>query len=104
MSVNLIRRATLKSNLASFEVPEGEPLQVGAILTTAGCTTSALNASVTVTSAGLIQVSNGGITENWSGFTAAITNSDIPIESETGATVTSSFGASTSRQTIFYDE
>lgn len=104
MATVLIRRATLVSNVAIFETPSAEPWQIGQSVTTAGCSTSALNAAVTVLSKGSIQVSNGGINENWSGFSASITNADIPIESETGATVTSSFGTSTSRQSQFYDE
>lgn len=104
MATANIRRATLVSNVAVYEIPSGEPFQIGEIVTTAGCTTGALNASVTVASAGLIIVSNGGNNENWSGFSAAITNANIPIESETGATATTTFGTSTSKPSGFYDE
>src|SRR5579862_5298226 len=96
MSTFVVTKAYLKSNVAYFEVPKAQDWQAGEYVTVSGCTTSAFNASVTVLTSGLLEIpvtasSGAGTALLWSGFTASITNADIPVEVEpAGAQVTNS--------------
>ena len=93
MSVFKITKAYLNSNVVYFEVPAAADWEVGEIVTVAGCITGAFNASLTVATAGLLNIpvaasSGAGTSLLWSGFTAALTNANVAVEIESGATVT----------------
>lgn len=107
MAIAIIRRAVLTSNVATFEVEAAEPFQLGETVTVTGCTTGTFNATLTTTSAGLIQVNppgTSGYSENWSGFSAGLTHANIAIESEpTTAVVTTGFGTSTSTPNVEFE-
>lgn len=90
MSKFTITQAYLKSNVAFFEVPAGHEWLVGDVVSVSGCTTSAFNISLTVATAGCATIpvaasSGSGTVKLWSGFTAPITNADVPAEVEPAA-------------------
>ena len=110
MAIAIIRRATIVSNVATFEVDGAEPYQPGQVVTVAGCTTGTFNRTYTVTAAGLIQLnpsSSTNVGENWPGFSAPFTNANIAVEIEPTsapfATVTTSFGTSTSSPNLLFE-
>lgn len=91
MAVATITQAVLTSNVAYFEVPKGPELQVGEVVTTAGCTTGTFNGSLTVLANGLFEIAgaNSSQPDLWSGFSVAITHANIAREVEPAtATVT----------------
>lgn len=99
MPVNRITKAALISpdgtqshNIAVFEVPAGPEWQVGAVVTTAGCTTGTFNISNgTISRVGLFDIIDAsGLFAEWSGFAIIVNNAVIAAENEpVGATVTS---------------
>lgn len=99
MPVNRITKAALISpdgtqahNIAVFEVPAGPEWQVGATVTTAGCTTGTFNISNGVISrVGLFDITDAsGQLVEWSGFSIIVNNAVIAAENEPAtATVTS---------------